>query len=326
MTTRTEQRRARLAAKQAAAAREDRQRTIVVTAVVATVVIILGVVGALAFGSGSSSGSASSDGEYRADPAAFVLPGLVDPAQTVRLADHAGTPVVVNFFASWCVYCNEELPGFVEVAKATSGRVDFIGVDTGDPGDGVAMARRFGLADAGFALAEDIGTAPPSDLWSAYGAQGLPVTAFYDATGTLVDFSGGMLTQDELQQRIRTDFGIDVAAADAAALGSPVIPLIPRGAYELLARDPTFVPLDLRPAQEFAAGHLAGAVDVGSDAAGLVTAVAGLERTSSYLLYDATGAEAATAAEALHAAGFTHVYYVEGGYTAWTRSGLPTVR
>jgi len=324
MSTRTVQQQERLDAKRASAAREERQRRIIVAAVVATVAIILGVVGALAFG---GSGTSSTDEKYSADPEAFVLPGLLDETETVALADHLGTPVVVNFFASWCVYCNEELPGFVQVATATAGEVAFIGVDSGDPGDGVAMAERFDLAGAGFALAEDVGTEPPSDLWASYGSQGLPVTAFYDASGTLVDFSGGMLTQDELEQRIEANFGVQVSAEDAAELGAPVIPLIPRGAYELLARgagDPTFVPLDLRPADEFAAGHLTDAVNVPYDAEGFDAAVADLEPTSSYVVYDADGTDSGAAADAMHAAGFTHVYEIEGGFSAWTGAGLPT--
>ena len=323
MSTRTVQQQERLDAKRASAAREERQRRIVVAAVVATVVIVLGVVGALAFGGSGS----SPDERYSADPEAFVLPGLLDETETVALADHLGTPVVVNFFASWCVYCNEELPGFVQVATATAGEVDFIGVDSGDPGDGVAMAERFDLAGAGFALAEDVGTEPPSDLWASYGSQGLPVTAFYDASGTLVDFSGGMLTQDELEQRIEANFGIQVSAEDAAELGAPVIPLIPRGAYELLARgagDPTFVPLDLRPADEFAAGHLPDAANVPYDADGFDAAIADLEPTASYVVYDADGTDSGAAADAMHAAGFTHVYEIEGGFSAWTGAGLPT--
>ncbi len=171
----------------------------------------------------------------------------------------------MNFFASWCVYCNEELPGFVQVAKATDGTVAFVGVNTSDPGDGAAMARRFDLAGAGFALAKDVGGNPPSQLWSSFGSQGLPVTAFYDATGKLVDFAGGMLTQAELEQRLKTNFGIGVTAPNADQLGSPVIPLIPQGAYELLRthpNDPSFVPIDLRSAADFAQGHLSGAVNI----------------------------------------------------------------
>ena len=114
----------------------------------------------------------------------------------------------MNFFASWCVYCNEELPGFVQVAKATDGTVAFVGVNTSDPGDGAAMARRFDLAGAGFALAKDVGGNPPSQLWSSFGSQGLPVTAFYDATGSrrlrrrhAHPGRAGAATEDELRHR-----------------------------------------------------------------------------------------------------------------------------
>ena len=34
-------------------------------------------------------------------------------------------------------------------------------------------------------------------LWSTFGGQGLPVTAFYDAQGKLVELSAGMLTQQQ---------------------------------------------------------------------------------------------------------------------------------
>jgi len=77
-------------------------------------------------------------------------------------------------------------------------------------------------------------------LWSTFGGQGLPVTAFYDAQGKLVELSAGMLTQ----QHIKTNHGVDVVANDASKLAAPVIPLIPQGAYELLstdAQDPSFI-------------------------------------------------------------------------------------
>ncbi len=325
--TKAEQREARATAKQAAAARAERQRRIAVVAVSALVVVIFGGVAALALASGG--GDSTAGGKYSASKEAFVLPGLLDANQTVSLSEHQGRPVVVNFFASWCVYCNEELPGFVQVAKATSGQVDFIGVDTGDPGDGAAMARRFDLSGAGFDLAEDIGADPPSDLWLSYGSQGLPVTAFYDASGTLVDFSGGMLTQEQLEDRITTIFGVEVDAADATELGAPVIPLIPRGAYELLAgnqEDPTFVAVDLRPADQYRGGHLPGAINLEYPSTGFDEAVAALDTAGSYFLYDAAGAVSKKAAEAMHEVGFRHVYDIEGGIAAWEQSGLPTTQ
>jgi rhodanese-related sulfurtransferase/thiol-disulfide isomerase/thioredoxin len=331
-TTRDQQREARRAerdaARRAALAREVRQRRVRVAAVVAAAVAVLGVVAVLAFTGTGRSGATAAGGPYDAGKESFRLPGLLDDTP-VALRDHAGTPVVVNFFASWCVYCNEELPGFVEVARATKGKVDFIGVDTSDPGDGAAMARRFDLAGAGFGLGRDIGADPASDLWRSFGSQGLPVTAFYDAGGKLVDFSGGMLTQDQLQQRIKDGFGVDVSAPDATRLGAPVIPLIPRGAFELLRThegDAGFVPLDLRPTDQYAAGHLDGARNIAYPGDGFASAAATLDPDASYFIYDATGLTAEKAADTLHAAGLKHVYVIEGGFSAWTRQGLPTTR
>lgn len=303
-----------------------RRRRATIASVVGAAVLVLGAVGALAFSPGPGTGANSSG--LSASKDAFVLPGLLDDGR-VSLVAHAGKPVVVNFFASWCVYCNEELPGFVQVANATRGKVDFVGIDTADTGDGAAMARRFDLAGAGFALARDIGSSPGSELWSSFGGQGLPVTAFYDAQGKLVDFSGGMLTQDQLSERVKTIYGLDVTAADASKLAAPVIPLIPRGAYELLsthAQDPSFVALDVRTPAEFATGRLPGAVNADFDATDFGKHLETLDKDKSYFLYCQSGNRSATAAKLMHSLGFKHVYDIQGGMTAWQGEGLPSTR
>ncbi len=312
-------RKAREAAREAAARRRQVRAT-VVTVLVALVVLVG--VGVAAF---KPSGSSTSSAGYSANPASFDLPALTGSGH-VRLADHKGRPVVVNFFASWCVYCNEELPGFVEVAKATKGQVDFIGVNTSETGDGAAMAARFDLAGAGFSLARDIGKSPASDLWSSFGAQGLPVTAFYNAEGQRVDFSGGMLTQAQLEQRLRADFGITVKAADAANLAAPVIPVIPMGAFELMrtnAGNPGFHVLDVRTPQEYAAGHLPGAVNINVESPDFTSQVKALDPSATYIVYCHTGNRSAVATERMHALGFKHIYDVQGGIAAWQAAGLP---
>lgn len=319
----------RRAARAAQLARAEQRRHRTKIAVIAAgAAIVLGV-GIAAFGFRGSSAASDANGQgYVATKEDFRLPGLIDGTQTVSLADFKGKPVVVNFFASWCVYCNEELPGFIQVAKATAGRVSFVGVNTNDPGDGVAMAKRFDLAGSGFALAKDIGPNPSSQLWLSHGSPGLPVTAFYNAEGKLVDFAGGMLSQADLEQRIAKNFGIKVQASDAAQSSAPVIPLIPRGAYELLnanANPRNYFAVDLRSSSEYNKAHLPGARSLpGAQSATIVAAASGLDKGGSYFLYDADGKNTEAVSQTLHDAGFTHVYYIQGGFAAWIAANGPT--
>lgn len=308
----------------AAAQRARRRRQI--TGVVLAAVAVLGGVTALSFTGGATGGDVTADG-YSAEREAFDLPALTGSGH-VRLADHRGRPVVVNFFASWCVYCNQELPGFVQVARQSRGKVDFVAVQTQDTGDGAAMAQRFDLSGAGFALARDVGGTPPNRLWSSFGGQGLPVTAFYDSSGKLVDFSGGMLSQSDLEARLAKHFGVTVTAADAATLQAPVIPLIPQGASELITNGVSgarALVLDVRTPAEYAAGHLEGARNLDSAATDLDARMAELPKDTPYIVYCHTGRRSALFTQQMHARGFKHVYDVQGGLTAWTEAGLPTV-
>lgn len=50
----------------------------------------------------------------------------------ISLRGLTGTPMVVNFWASWCVPCRQEAPVLAAAARSTAGRVEFIGVDMQD--------------------------------------------------------------------------------------------------------------------------------------------------------------------------------------------------
>lgn len=43
-----------------------------------------------------------------------------------------GTPLVVNFWASWCVPCRQEAPVLAAAARRMAGKVQFVGVDIQD--------------------------------------------------------------------------------------------------------------------------------------------------------------------------------------------------
>jgi thiol-disulfide isomerase/thioredoxin len=140
------------------------------------------------------------------DPAAWTLPALNGGGGAVALAQFRGRPVVVNFFASWCGACDFELPGFATVSRELHGRVSFVGVDALETGDGIDMPRRHHIT--WWPLTRDVGGAHDSGLHDALGGgNAMPITAFYDASGRLVDVNRGALPESALRADLQRLFG-----------------------------------------------------------------------------------------------------------------------
>jgi cytochrome c biogenesis protein CcmG/thiol:disulfide interchange protein DsbE len=80
--------------------------------------------------------------------------------------------VVVNFWASWCIPCEDEAPVLEQLSRRYSGRVAFVGVDVQDSdNDARAFLARYGISypngpDSGGAISID------------YGMSGVPETYF----------------------------------------------------------------------------------------------------------------------------------------------------
>lgn len=125
----------------------------------------------------------------------------------VRLADFKGKPTVVNFFASWCTECDAELPGFRAAVDKYKGKVNFVFVNSNDAGDGKGMARKHDLLS--LAAARDVGSPNGSGLYRSLGGTGgMPITAFYDANGQVVDKSFGALLGSNLDDSIHRLYGV----------------------------------------------------------------------------------------------------------------------
>jgi cytochrome c biogenesis protein CcmG/thiol:disulfide interchange protein DsbE len=125
---------------------------------------------------------------------AFTLQSLADPGQRVSLAAYRGHPVILNFFASWCVPCKKETPLLANYYKASKGKVAIIGVDADDS---ATAARRF-LAANGVAYPVGFETTPA--LANAYGVSeiGIPETFFLDARHRIVKHVIGGVTMKTL--------------------------------------------------------------------------------------------------------------------------------
>ena len=124
----------------------------------------------------------------------FSLPAL-DGGAPVTLAAFRGTPVMVNFFASWCADCRQELAAVASVAKANSGRVAVVGVDANETSKAAAV-RLLTAAHATYPVAEDT----TAKISSAYLVQALPVTYFLNAQGQVVGSALGPQTVASLDR------------------------------------------------------------------------------------------------------------------------------
>lgn len=120
--------------------------------------------------------------------------------QRFELSDYEGKPLVVNFWASWCPNCVAEMPDFEKVHQATAGEIEFLGINQSDArGPAEDLARETGVT---YRLAAD----PRGEIFQAFGAPGMPVTVFIDASGNVVDVVVGQLSKDTLIGYIERSF------------------------------------------------------------------------------------------------------------------------
>lgn len=114
----------------------------------------------------------------------------------------AGTPVVVNFFASWCPPCVAEMPDFEAVSQGLGGDVTFLGIAVQDrPEDASRIVESTGIT---YDWTRDIS----GDIVGAAGVIQMPSTMFVSADGTVEKVQGGALEPDRLRELIDEHLGV----------------------------------------------------------------------------------------------------------------------
>jgi cytochrome c biogenesis protein CcmG/thiol:disulfide interchange protein DsbE len=108
----------------------------------------------------------------------FALP-RVGGGPPVTLESLRGKPVVINFWATWCVPCFQEHPALQGAARAMGRDVQFLGVVYEDD---EARVRSF-LAEHGQAYPSLLDDGARTAI--AYGVAGVPETYFIDPTGRI---------------------------------------------------------------------------------------------------------------------------------------------
>lgn len=112
----------------------------------------------------------------------------------VELASYAGNPVLINFWATWCANCREEM---ADLELANQGGVNVIGINLRESGERVTnLATEVG---ATFPMALD----PKGDVTrEGFRVTNLPVTVVVDGSGTIVEIVRGPVDTERIAELV----------------------------------------------------------------------------------------------------------------------------
>lgn len=120
---------------------------------------------------------------------------------TGQLRELRGQPVVINFWATWCTPCVDELPAFEQVYQEAEGRLAILAVNRNELP--AAIARFAPSVDVSFPLIAD----PVGVIGDRYMVQSLPTTYFITSDGHIHARHVGALNAEQLREQLEELMG-----------------------------------------------------------------------------------------------------------------------
>jgi rhodanese-related sulfurtransferase len=127
-----------------------------------------------------------------------------------------------------------------------------------------------------------------------------------------------------------SDAGTATAPASVAGPAAPVTaPSAPErvdaARFSEIVASPGVMVVDVRTPEEFAAGHIEGAVNYNVEGPDFAAQIGALDPAGTYAVYCRSGNRSQAAVSAMAQAGIPGIYELESGIIGWEEAGLPTV-
>ena len=135
-----------------------------------------------------------------ANPAANLNFSFKDiDGKKVSLSQFKGKVIILDFWATWCIPCKEEIPGFIELQKKYGGRgLQIVGVSVDDT---MSQAKKYATGikmNYPVLLAEG-----KDDILKAYDPiNGIPVSIIIDRDGRIAKRHEGIAKMDVFEKEI----------------------------------------------------------------------------------------------------------------------------
>lgn len=125
-------------------------------------------------------------------------------SNTVKSASYTGKPTIINFFASWCDYCMQEMPYFTKLEKEYGSKINMVYINSSDildTDDIKSLFRQNNWIYTNLLIDKDAKTL------HSYGFTGIPVTLIIDSTGTIRKIKSGAFSSYQQLKNYVVQYG-----------------------------------------------------------------------------------------------------------------------
>ena len=127
-------------------------------------------------------------------------------------------------------------------------------------------------------------------------------------------------------KKLIASFAVLILLAGCSSTGSATTVNLNVSEFSQKINEPDVIIVDVRTPEEFASGHIEGALNIDFNSGDFANEITRLNPSETYAIYCRSGNRSGQAASIMHKAGVHDVSNLDGGVIDWTNAGLSLVR